>query len=346
MFPGTAMLALWLWLPHGNGPGGSPDRESIVTLFPARSFVLTDPALEPVRRRVLAGPYVPLPAQFTLHVNGEPVPYRVAAVCTLPGGDVSIGLTGLATHDTELRMSAGEIVEKGETHWVWRAPEQSGIYAVRVTPSGSDRMTQLNVFVLHPFDQVKSGQLNGFRIGSYPRRPLRGNGAYLPPEGFIEVNAETENVLVSPHFALGQFRCKQAGDRAYIALSTPLLRKLEALLDAVNRAGYCTPTLTVMSGFRTPLYNAAIGYDTGYSRLLWGDAADLFVDTNGDGVMDDLNGDGKVSLADAHVLVRLARVLEEAAEEGIMPGGLAAYRATAAHGPFVHLDTRGYAARW
>jgi len=101
------------------------------------------------------------------------------------------------------------------------------------------------------------------------------------------------------------------GDRAYIALSTPLLRKMEALLDAVNRAGYWHTDTDSHVRLPYPFYNASIGNETGYSRHLWGDAADVFVDTNRDGVMDDLNGDGKVSLADAHRARSSAHVLEE-----------------------------------
>ncbi len=53
----------------------------------------------------------------------------------------------------------------------------------------------------------------------------------------------------------------------------------------------------------------------------------------------DLDGNGTVDLRDASLL---ADIVESLA----LPGGLASYGATAAHGPFVHLDLRGYRARW
>ena len=62
--------------------------------------------------------------------------------------------------------------------------------------------------------------------------------------------------------------------------------------------------------------------------------------------MDDLNGDRQVTIDDAHVL---AEVVEAAlAKSWYQPfeGGLGLYRANAAHGPFVHVDTRGQPARW
>jgi len=68
------------------------------------------------------------------------------------------------------------------------------------------------------------------------------------------------------------------------------------------------------------------------------------VDANGDGVMDDLNGDGRVTVKDARVLFAIADGVE--ADYPDLVGGLSAYRSTSTHGPFVHIDTRGVRARW
>ena len=151
-------------------------------------------------------------------------------------------------------------------------------------------------------------------------------------------------MLVSPNFRLGQFLCKQPGTPRYVLVSPRLLVKLEALLAAVNREGHPTRTLTVLSGFRTPAYNRAIGNTTDFSRHLWGDAADVYVDNDGDGDMDDLNGDGRVNVQDARWLFRLME--ERLAGGGLEPGGMATYRRNAAHGLFLHVDARGGRARW
>ena len=122
-------------------------------------------------------------------------------------------------------------------------------------------------------------------------------------------------------------------------LRSTLLVALERVLEQINTRGFRADTLHVMSGFRTPFYNRAIG-NVPYSRHIYGDAADIFVDVDpADGVMDDLDGNGTVDLRDASLL---ADIVESLA----LPGGLASYEATAAHGPFVHLDLRGYRARW
>jgi uncharacterized protein YcbK (DUF882 family) len=71
------------------------------------------------------------------------------------------------------------------------------------------------------------------------------------------------------------------------------------------------------------------------SRHIYGDAADVFVDAD---------GDGKITIGDARVLLALAADIE--ARHPDLVGGLSAYPANSAHGPFVHIDTRGVRARW
>lgn len=117
------------------------------------------------------------------------------------------------------------------------------------------------------------------------------------------------------------------------------------MLAAVNAKGHDVSTLHVMSGYRTPYYNRKIGNTTEYSRHLYGDAADIYVDADGDRWMDDLNGDGRTTQADAEVLAAIVRGLPTPGDDRF-EGGLSTYGATAAHGPFVHLDFRGRYVRW
>ena len=102
-----------------------------------------------------------------------------------------------------------------------------------------------------------------------------------------------------------------------------------------------------MSGFRTPQYNArdvSRGGRARDSQHMYGGAADIYVDADADGRMDDLDGDGRVAVRDAGWLAGVAERVE-AAHPGVV-GGIGIYRATSAHGPFVHVDVRGTAARW
>ena len=111
-------------------------------------------------------------------------------------------------------------------------------------------------------------------------------------------------------------------------------------------AGYRATTFHVMSGYRTPAYNCSLG-NVRFSKHQFGAAADIFIDENGDGVMDDLNGDGRSDIRDAEVLCRL---IDNAAARpegrGLIGGGLGKYPSTAAHGPFVHVDVRDRKALW
>ena len=76
-----------------------------------------------------------------------------------------------------------------------------------------------------------------------------------------------------------------------------------------------------------------------------GPAADVFVDEEPDGRMEDLDRDGAVTRDDAVWLFQILDGMERT------PGapfrvGLGDYGSTAAHGPFVHVDVRGRLARW
>lgn len=308
----------------------------------AFGVAVADSSLRP-RRAPASRRYTDPRIPFDVRVAGERVAHRLATAVTVPGGRVRIRVPK-GREGVRLRHQSGAVEPDGTDAWVWTAPESPGIYAARVERSDGAAV-DLTLVSAHPASHVEGGVLHGYRIGAYVSEPLRGLDAYRPPAAFVEVRSEDRDVLVSPHFTLGQFLCKQPGEPRFIALSGPLVRKLEAVLAAVNAEGPELATLEVMSGFRTPAYNRAIGNTTVYSRHLWGDAADIFVDRDGDGEMDDLNGDGRSSVADARVLSALVERVETA-EAGLRPGGMGVYRRNAVHGPFVHVDARGYRARW
>jgi uncharacterized protein YcbK (DUF882 family) len=204
-----------------------------------------------------------------------------------------------------------------------------------VTPDGRDSVT-VQAFVVVPYDRLQGEVLNGYRIGRYPKGP---------PVGFVEVTPENEDVLVSSHFRLKQFLCKQpAGARKYVVLNERLLVALEYVLERVRAAGYRATTFHVMSGYRTPAYNRAIG-NVKFSQHQWGAAVDIFIDENGDGRMDDLNGDGRSDIRDAQVLYRIIDAASAREGQGLI-GGIGKYPPTSAHGPFVHVDVRPGHARW
>ena len=286
-------------------------------------------------------------ARFAVRYRNVVSPDRVRALTALPGETVTLEVvdhgpgSGYVAHP-----AAGRIVPLGMGRWAWTAPLAPGLYPIQVVaPDGGDSVT-LQAFVVVPYDRLQGDLLNGYRIGRYPEKPLRGLAGYRLPAGFVEVTPENEDVLVSPHFRLKQFLCKQpAGSRRYVVLNERLLVALEYVLERVNAAGYRVTTLHIMSGYRTPAYNRSLG-NVRYSQHQWGAAADIFIDENGDGVMDDLNGDGRSDFRDAEVLYRLIDSAAARTEGQGLIGGIGKYPSTAAHGPFVHVDVRDGKARW
>ena len=280
---------------------------------------------------------------FSVEVAGVANSYHTLAIAVLPEERVLIN----APEGTGVHAAIGELTEATVGQWYWQAPATPGLYSLEMRQQGQGEML-INVFVMHPASLVKNGYLRGYRIGDYPKTPLRGLKAYLPPTGFVEVTPENAQTRVSPHFTLGQFVCKQSasGTSKYIVMRPELFIKLESILQETNARGYRSDSFHIMSAYRTPYYNRAIGNKTLYSRHLYGGAADFYIDESPkDGVMDDLNGDGKINKKDAALLYNIVEALSR---DEVWPsvGGLGEYDANASHGPFVHVDSRGYRARW
>ncbi len=286
-------------------------------------------------------------ASFSIKFQDEINPFHVTAVFVLPGELLNIGVVSPKTHHQyALESRVKDFCFDGEATWQWHAPEKTGLYPVKINDVTSNESMLLNVFVMVPLNALKDGVLNGYRIGQYPAKPLKNLPLYRPPLGFVEVTPENKNTLVSPHFKLSQFLCKQEGQYPkYIVLRERLIYDLEHILTRVNESGYACQTLAVMSGYRTPYYNQAIR-NVRYSRHQWGDAADIYIDNNNDGVMDDLNGDGKVDYKDSVLLSRLIEGMESKSAYDRFIGGIGTYKPTRNHGPFVHVDTRGQRVEW
>lgn len=238
-------------------------------------------------------------------------------------------------------------LRKTESGWEWQAPASPGHY--NISFQQADQEILLRVFVLTPFTNGEQEALQGFTIGSYQKELFRGLPTYSAPRGFINVTDDLAGLQVSPSFSINQFVSKQQpghDDATYLLVLPSMLIKLETLLEAANEKGWRAPTLYVMSGFRTPFYNRAIGNNTTTSRHLYGGAADVWIDGDEDGLMDDLNGDGRIDRQDALTLASLAESLASRGGRNWPPGGIGIYDSTPAHGPFVHIDSRGYRARW
>lgn len=224
------------------------------------------------------------------------------------------------------------------------AISRAGVYAA------DDSAGAFHFITMRPFADKVKGRIGNYRIGFFPseQRAAR-SAAYTNPEGFLEVTAGNADTPVSEHFRLRDFLTKDQATvwPKYLVLREPLVDKLELVLAELRSMGIQANRLRVMSGFRTPQYNQQ-GVGTGGrasdSRHQYGDAADVYV-VNGDrDWMSDLDGDGRVDTRDARVLATAAERVEQKYPE--LTGGIGVYKATSAHGPFVHIDVRGKRARW
>jgi hypothetical protein len=298
-------------------------------------------------------------AIFTLIYRGVATSYDTAAVFVLPGERVPIEARGRRGATYAVRAKDGVLTPASTNKWMWTAPAKPGVYTLQILDVTSDEAPvaksakakdgdtalKLNAFVMVPATQVRNGVLNGYRIGEYPPGAVKQNPAYRPPRGFVEVTKDSADTKVSPHFEIGQFLCKQSDPfPKYLVLDERLPVKLETVIDRLRALGRDVDGLSVMSGYRTPFYNKAIG-NVKFSMHQFGGAADVFVDEDRNGNMDDLNADRRIDQRDA---IQLFDITDRLSRERGYPfqGGLGHYPATRAPGPFVHIDVRGTAARW
>ena len=189
--------------------------------------------------------------------------------------------------------------------------------------AGADPFT---LFTLRGFGQKRGEMLGAYRLGLWPAERWMMGANYLNPDGFVEVWPANADTPLSEHFRLGDFVMKdrQVSWPKYLALEERLVDKLELVLDELEARGVGASRVVVLSGFRAPYYN------------------DLQVD--GDGAMDDLNGDRRRDLSDANVIGAAVAAVERRFPE--LRGGLGTYAAMGPSGPFAHVDVRGTSARW
>ena len=269
---------------------------------------------------------------------------RVRFTTLSPGAPI----VGQAPGGAEAVLSAGGTPAVSPD---FTAPEKPGIYKLAVQIDQAVRqIDNINVITLVPFSEKRAGRIGPYYLGNWPfeRGPAR-SAAYANPAGFIEVTPENADTFVSDHFRLRDFLTKDQPNvwPKYLLLNPKLLDKLELTIQELEAMGHPVRHMTIMSGFRTPEYNHSGGNPQGranLSRHMYGDASDVFVDNDGNGVMDDLNGDGRIDVRDAEVIEQAVESVER--KNPSLVGGVGVYSACCGHGPFTHIDVRGFRARW
>ncbi len=219
------------------------------------------------------------------------------------------------------------------------------------TPAAIAVMSRGGLFtllVMRPFGAKRGEVLNGYRLGRWPAERWLMAKNYFNPDGFVEVTAANAGVHLSEHFVLGDFVTHDQTDKwpKYVVLEEKLIDKLELVMQTLSARGVRATRAVVLSGFRAPYYNER-GVGEGMaraSRHQYGDAADLIIDSNGDGGMDDLSRDGRIDLRDTEVINLAVSEVERKYPQ--LAGGLGRYHAMGPRGPFAHIDVRGTSARW
>lgn len=259
----------------------------------------------------------------------------------------------------------------GTNKLVCRAPEAAGVYHLKwvgtPTPTGHNMLT---ILVLARAKLTRKGtktHISTFDrdIGAYCDPCASGTkhvqehaARYAPPRYFVRIEEETENIDLSEGLKLGQMvafmdKRDRNGRKIFTTRrhtdvfppSQALIAKLAALRTRLREKGINVTRFWITSGFRTPSYNKSIGGAT-FSRHCYGDAVDVCIDENNDKHMDDLNGDGKLNRHDGEVIGKACLELER--EGKVVPGGIGVYEydgldSVRSH---VHIDCRGFTARW
>ena len=263
------------------------------------------------------------------------------ALASLPGLSSLAGISGKLLAVFSLPGDAPALAVAGDT-------AKAGVY--RLAGAATAVLSNASLIVMRPFSAKMNGRIGSYRLGSWPYEGLTPRSpSYASPKGFIEVTPENFGTRVSEHFTVGEFLTKDQREvwPKYLVLDRRLLDKLELTISELNRMGYPVKDLSIMSGFRTPVYNergVGAGGRSAVSRHQYGDASDVYPDDDQDGRLDDLNRDGRVDLKDARILASAAEAVERKNPQ--LVGGIGIYPATSAHGPFVHIDARGTRARW
>ncbi len=275
-------------------------------------------------------------------VSAKPARVRIAASDpTTPAPSTGLAAVPPAERGDTSTGASGRV----RIHLLAAGSAPSGVYAI---PEGVGGHPFAFIGVI-PFDAKRGEYIDDYRVGFWPAElHAVQSDAYENPAGFVEVTAANAGTPVSDHFTLGDFVTHDGTPfPKYIVLREALLDKVELVLADLEMHGVSTEHVRVLSGFRTPSYNFALGDASGRareSRHQYGDAVDMIIDSDGDGRMDDLNHDGRVDAGDVRVIEAAVDRVELAHPD--LAGGLGLYREMGPSGPFAHIDVRGTRARW
>ncbi len=222
----------------------------------------------------------------------------------------------------------------------FEAPSKPGFYRLALV-RGPERVIVDGpaLAVMVPFSAKLGNTLNGYRIGTYLAERLGKRTDEPAPPGFVQIDEDKLDLPLTKHLRLSDFvtHDNQESWPRYAALDARLLDKIELVVAEIGKLSGkgddASFELDVHSGFRTPLHNRRVKRAARDSRHQYGDAADIAIDSN---------GDGRITFADTRLIARAVEVVEE--EHPDLVGGMGLYNRGSAS--YVHIDARGRRARW
>jgi len=282
------------------------------------------------------------------------------------------------THTIRWEISGGNVEEFLSGGIRFRCPKEPGTYKVSaILQDQLDHSMQkpdektlaehnvLGSFVFHflvmyPFDRDGSGIIEGYPIGIYPNEDgddvkssiSSHKEAYKPPEYFIKITPENATVQIFEHFRLGDFSPpNEKGKNHFIALDPRLVTRLENIISGLKEKNLNVTGLKILRAYLSPYEVERLSRKdikiAKFSRTIYGDSVIFIVDENNDGIMDDLNNDGKLDNKDLNLIEEIVQNLES--QSRLYGGiGLYYYFKDLIHKdtPCIQIDTRGHHSRW
>jgi hypothetical protein len=207
------------------------------------------------------------------------------------------------------------------------------------------------------FDRDGSGVIGDFVVGVYPNEfaadapaiVRRKPETYRPPSLFYRLDESTRDLELSSRLTLGGL-CPPVIDSEtsarFVAINPKLVGFWDALSQEVEAAGKQPGALRILRGFVSPNERQRLerlGVQlASFTRYQYGDALAVIYDEGGDFRMDDLDGDGQITVSDGDILAGWTRTAM--ANAGVSGGlGLeSAFEGPNHIGtPYVHMDLRG-----
>ncbi len=219
-------------------------------------------------------------------------------------------------------------------------PLEPGFYQLVVSSGGvHQRIKEPRLAVTVPFEQKLGTSLNGYRIGRYPAEWSHDESVERP-SGFAEVYESEMDLPLTQHLKVRDFitHDSQTIWPRYAAIDPRLLDKIELVMrELARRRGddRMDFKMEVHSGFRTPDHNSGVEGSARDSRHLYGDAADVAIDAD---------GDGRLTIFDAYRVEMAVDWVERMHPE--LAGGLGVYSSRRFPTPYCHIDARGERKRW